>query len=47
MTINCIWEHNGSDALLYAVDFVGAYTRGEALEAAVQKMQAEISSYFK
>ena len=32
---------------LYAVDFVGAYTRGETLEAAVRKMQAEICSYLK
>ena len=47
MTINCVWEHNGSDTLLYAVDFIGAYTRGETLEAAVQKMQAEILSYRK
>ena len=47
MTINCVWEHNGNDTLLYAVDFVGAYTRGETLEAAVRKMQAEICSYLK
>ena len=47
MTINCVWEHNGRDTLLYAVDFVGAYTRGETLEAAVRKMQAETCSYLK
>lgn len=47
MTINCVWEHNGRDTLLYAVDFVGAYTRGETLEAAIRKMQAEICSYLK
>ena len=47
MTINCVWEHNGRDTLLYAVDFVGAYTRGKTLEAAVRKMQAEICSYLK
>lgn len=47
MTINCVWEHNGRDTLLYVVDFVGAYTRGETLEAAVRKMQAEICSYLK
>ena len=47
MTINCVWEHNGRDTLLYALDFVGAYTRGETLEAAVRKMQAEICSYLK
>lgn len=47
MTVNCIWEHNGNDTLLYAADFVGAYTRGETLEAAARKMQAEITSYLK
>lgn len=47
MTINCLWEHSGRDTLLYAVDFVGAYTRGETLEAAARKMQAEICSYHK
>ena len=47
MTINCVWEHNGRDTLLYAVDFVGAYTRGETVEADVRKVQAEICSYLK
>lgn len=47
MTIHCVWEHNGSDSLLYAVDFVGAYTRGETLEAALRKMPEEITSYLK
>ena len=47
MTVNCIWEHNGNDTLLYAADFAGAYTRGETLEAAVRKMQVEITSYLK
>ena len=45
MTINCVWEHNGNDTLLYAVDFVGAYTRGESLEIAKAKMPQEIVSY--
>ena len=47
MTINCVWEHNGNDTLLYAVDYVGAYTRGETLESAIAKMQTEIFSYIK
>ena len=47
MTINCVWEHNGGDTLLYAENFVGAYTRGETLEAAILKMQPEICSYLK
>ena len=46
-TINCVWEHNGNDTLLYAVDYVGAYTRGESLDVAKSKMPAEISSYLK
>ncbi|MFR4260255.1 hypothetical protein [Gemmiger formicilis] len=31
--------------MLYAVDFVGAYTRGESLEIAKEKMPQEIVSY--
>lgn len=45
MKIRCVWEHNGNDTLLYAVDFIGAYTRGESLEVAVAKMPDEIRSY--
>ena len=45
MIINCAWEHNGNDTLLYAVDYVGAYTRGETLSIASAKMPQEISSY--
>ena len=47
MTINCVWEHNGDDTLLYAVDYIGAYTRGESLEIAKAKMPDEIASYFR
>ena len=45
MEIRCIWEHNGADSLLYAENFIGAYTRGESLEVAKDKMSAEIQSY--
>ena len=45
--INCVWEHNGTDTLLYAVDYIGAYTRGESLDIAKAKMPAEILSYLK
>lgn len=47
MTVNCVWEHNGNDTLLYAVDYIGAYTRGESLEVAVAKMVREINKYLK
>ena len=47
MKINCVWEHNGDDTLLYATDYIGAYARGENLEAAMAKMPREIASYCK
>ena len=47
MIIYCVWEHNGNDTLLYAIDFVGAYTRGESLEIAMAKMPDEIASYLR
>ena len=47
MIVNCVWEHNRGDTLLYAADYIGAYTRGESLEVAMAKMPGEIISYFK
>lgn len=46
MHVKCIWEHNGDDTLLYAEEYVGAFTRGESLEIALHKMKSEIPSYF-
>lgn len=42
MIINCVYEHNKGDTLLYAADFAGAYTRGASLDIAAAKMQREI-----
>ena len=47
MIIYCVWEHNGDDTLLYAIDYIGAYTRGESIEIAISKMPDEIASYFR
>ena len=47
MKVYCVWEHNGNDTLLYSVDYIGAYTRGESLEIAKAKMPGEIVSYLK
>lgn len=47
MLINCVWEHNLGDTLLYATNYIGAYTRGENLEIARSKMPQEIISYCK
>lgn len=45
--MKCVWEHNGSDTLLFSVDLVGAYTRGESFEIAMAKMKAEAEAYFE
>lgn len=47
MKIRCVWEHNGDDSILHADNFVGAYTRGESKDIALQKMVREVMSYLK
>lgn len=47
MRIECVWEHNGDDTLLYAGNLPGAYARGESLEAARGKMEREAVSYLR
>ena len=45
MIINCVWEHNGKDSILYANDFIGAFTRGASKEEAILKMPEEIRRF--
>lgn len=40
-TVECVWEHNGNDTLLHAVNLPGAYTRGASLNEAMSKMEQE------
>lgn len=47
MIIECVWEHNGNDTLLYAVNLPGAYARGASKEIAMEKMAAEARSYLR
>ena len=47
MKIRCVWEHNGDDSILYADNFVGAFTRGNSRDMALRKMPAEIKSYLR
>ena len=47
MKIECVWEHNGNDTLLYAANLPGAYARGESLEIALSKMREEAECYLK
>ena len=46
MKITCIWEHNGSDSILYASNLPGASTRGPSLEAAAERMGREVRRWF-
>ena len=45
MKVNCVWEHNGNDSILYANNFVGAFTRGASKEEAMLKMPEEIRRF--
>ena len=45
MIVNCVWEHNGNDSILYADTFVGAFTRGASKEEAMLKMPEEIRRF--
>lgn len=47
MIVECIWEHNGSDSLIYAGNFPGAFTRGPNKEIALAKFEREIRSWTK
>lgn len=47
MKINCVWEHNGNDTLLHAIECVGAFSRGESKEIALSKMENEIRAYLR
>ena len=45
MLVQCVWEHNGNDSLIYADNFIGAFVRGAAKEEALAKFPQEIASY--
>lgn len=47
MEIQCVWEHNGEDSLLYAADLPGAYARGRSQEETLQKMQQELPQFLR
>lgn len=47
MKIECVWEHNGNDSILYASNFIGAFTRGATKEEAIEKMPLEIAAFTK
>ncbi len=43
--VECVWEHNGDDTLLYAVHAPGAYARGRSLGEALAKLPTEMDAY--
>lgn len=47
MKIRCVWEHNGADTILYSDNFIGAFTRGQSKEIALEKMKKEVELYLR
>ena len=47
MNIECIWEHNGDDSILYSSNIIGAFTRGATKGEAIKKMPLEVAAYTK
>ena len=47
MKLSCVWEHNGNNSILYAENFIGAFTRGSTLQICCDKIISEIKSYSK
>lgn len=45
--IRVVWEHNGDDTLLHAVDYLGAYARGASFAEAAAKMPGEVSAWLR
>lgn len=45
MTFHCLWEHNGSDSIVHALDLPGAFARGPSLKIALEKMKKEVCAY--
>lgn len=41
MEVKCIWEHHGTDSLLYTENFAGAFARGKTVEEALQKCRVK------
>jgi len=46
MIVHCVWEHNKNDSLIFSSNVIGAFSRGASKEEALNKMPAEIESYF-
>lgn len=47
ITVKCIWEHNGSDTLLWSDECPGACSRGPSLSVALVKFDHELRSYLR
>ncbi len=47
MNISCIWEHNGSDTLLWCETLPGVCARGAGLEEAREKLPGEVCRFLR
>ena len=45
MKRSCVWEHNGADTILWAVEHPGAFARGAGLEEAKAKLEKDLQDW--
>ena len=45
MKRSCVWEHNGADTILWAVEHPGAFARGAGLEEAKAKLEKDLHDW--
>lgn len=42
-----VWEHNGSDTILWSINHPGAFARGERFEIALGKLETEVREWLR
>ena len=47
MKIRCVWEHNGDDSLIYSDNLIGAFTRGQTKDLALEKIAGEVRAWLR
>ena len=47
MKLFCVWEHNGSDSLVFVENLPGAFSRGASKEEALAKIPVEAGAWLR
>ena len=45
MKLRCVWEHNGDDSIIYLDNLIGAFTRGQTKDVAMEKIAGEVRAW--